>query len=109
MQTLPGIEIQRFTSVPNGIGGYIETWATYLADYDGIIDQLSGNEILSADKISPNSTHILIGVVADIKEDDRVLYNGKIYNVKNVDNPMNMDRHLEILLEYKGVQDAVSI
>jgi SPP1 family predicted phage head-tail adaptor len=109
MQTLPGIDIQRFTSVPNGIGGYIETWATYLADYDGIIDQLSGNEILSADKISPNSTHILIGVIADIKASDQVLFNEHIYDIKNIDNPMNMDRHLEILLEYKGVQDAVSI
>jgi SPP1 family predicted phage head-tail adaptor len=96
------IDIQRLTLVPNGFGGYTESWDTHISDYDGIIDQLSGNEVLSADKISPNSTHILIGEVTDIKESDRILYNGKIYEVKNVDNPMNMDRHLEILLEYKG-------
>ncbi|MDF2790818.1 MAG: Phage head-tail joining protein [Neobacillus sp.] len=98
-----GINIQRSVNVPNGIGGYTQTWSTIIVDYDGIIDQLSGNERLSADKISPNSTHILIGEVVDVKESDRVVHNQKIYEIKNVDNPMNMDRHLEILLEYKGL------
>lgn len=97
------ITIQRSSSVPNGIGGYSQAWATHISDYDGVLDQLTGNERISADKVSLNSTHILIGQVVDVNESDRVIHNNKIYEIKNVDNPMNMDRHLEILLEYKGL------
>lgn len=95
------VTIQRYTSVSNGFGGYTETWADHL-EYEGVIDQLSGNEYFKADKVFPGSTHILIGPVADITEKDRAIFNNKQYDVKNVDNPMNMDVHLEILLEYKG-------
>jgi head-tail adaptor len=94
--------IQRMSTIPNGIGGYKEAWTTHISNYDGVMDQLSGNEIVAADKISPNSTHNLIGPFADITVADRVLFNEHVYDIKNVDNPMNMDRHLEILLEYKG-------
>lgn len=100
------IMIQRSISVSNSIGGFIETWTPHIVDYDGVMDQLSGNEIISADKISPNSTHILIGPMADIQISDRVLFNEHIYDIKNIDNPMNLDHHLEILLEYKGVPNV---
>lgn len=100
---IPGIKVERFTSVSNGYGGYTETWSTHINNYPGALDQLSGNEFVKADKTFPGSTHILIGDIADITENDRVIFNGKQYDIKNVDNPMNMDRHLEILLEYKGL------
>lgn len=102
------VKVERVITVSNGFGGYTETWATHIAEYSGVIDQLSGNEFVKADKTFPGSTHILIGDIADITENDRVIFNGKQYDIKNVDNPMNLDRHLEILLEYKGaVSDAV--
>lgn len=97
------VMIQRYTKTSNGMGGWVETWADHLA-YDGVIDQLSGNEIVSANQLAPASSHVLIGgYVEDINESDRVLFNGKIYAIKNIDNPMNLNQHLEILLEYKGV------
>ena len=101
------VTIQRFTSASNGMGGYIEEWV-HLMDYDGVVDQLSGNEKIIANQLSPTSTHVLIGpYVEGIQEQDRVIFNNKVFDVKNVDDPMNMHRHLEILLEYKGVlQDA---
>ncbi|CAM3729862.1 phage head closure protein [Mesobacillus zeae] len=96
------VTIQRVTTVSNGFGGYIETWTNHIENYGTALDQLSGNEFVKADKTFPGSTHILIGDIADITENDRVLLNNEQYDIKNVDNPMNMDRHLEILLEYKG-------
>lgn len=96
------VMIQRHSSVSNGFGGFTETWENHI-EYDGVLDQLSGNEYVKADKTFPGSTHILIGPIADITESDRVLIGNKQYDVKNVDNPMNLDYHLEILLEYKGV------
>lgn len=97
------VKVERVTTVSNGFGGYTESWATHIEDYPGIIDQLNGNEFVKADKTFPGSTHILIGEIADITENDRVIVGNKHYDIKNVDNPMNLDRHLEILLEYKGL------
>lgn len=99
------MDIQRYEALPNGIGGYSQTWSTIIQNYDGVLDQLTGNERISANQLSPNSTHILIGPMADIQESDRVLFRNKLYEIKNVDNPMSLDRHLEILLEYKGMID----
>jgi SPP1 family predicted phage head-tail adaptor len=98
--------IQRYETVSNGMGGSFSQWTNHL-EYDGVIDQLTGNEMLEADRIAENSTHILIGPMADIKRQDRVLFNGKRFDVKNVDNPMQMNRHLEILLQYEGGQNEV--
>jgi SPP1 family predicted phage head-tail adaptor len=95
--------IQRLTSVPNGMGGYVESWAD-LMEYSGVIDQLSGNEVVIANQLSPASTHVLIGeYVEGIQENDRVLFNDKVYDIKNIDDPMNLHRQLECLLEFKGV------
>lgn len=99
------VTIQRVTTVSNGFGGYTETWADHITEYGTALDQLSGNEFVKADKTFPGSTHILIGDIADITENDRVIVGNKHYDIKNVDNPMNMDRHLEILLEYKGLME----
>jgi SPP1 family predicted phage head-tail adaptor len=97
------VMIQRYSKTSNGMGGYIEEWTDYLP-YEGVIDQLSGNEVISANQLAPSSTHILIGAyVEGIKESDRVSFDGKVYDIKNIDNPMNLNRHLEILLEFKGV------
>jgi SPP1 family predicted phage head-tail adaptor len=99
------VTIQRYEKVSNGMGGYFQQWSDYLPSYGYALDQLSGDEFVKADKTFPGSTHVLIGEVTDITEADRVLVGNKIYNIKNVDNPMNLDRHLEILLEYKGVRE----
>jgi head-tail adaptor len=97
------VTVQRVTSTPNGFGGYTQAWANHIENYGFALDQLSGNEFVQADKTFPGSTHVLMGEVVDIKENDRVLFNGKVYEIKNADNPMNLDSHLEILLSYKGV------
>lgn len=98
--------VERYTSVDNGMGGSFNQWVLHL-EYDGVIDQLTGNEMVEADRIAENSTHILIGEVVDIKRQDRVIANGKQFNVRNVDNPMNLNRHLEIMLEYEGEHDEI--
>lgn len=97
------VTIQRVTKVSNGMGGYSEQW-TDLLTYNGVVDQLSGSEVVAANQLAPSSTHILIGEYTEgITEKDRVLFHEKIYDIKNIDNPMNLNQHLEILLEYKGV------
>jgi SPP1 family predicted phage head-tail adaptor len=99
---------QRYTETSNGMGGSTQTWTEHLS-FEGVIDFMSGNEQKQAEQIGVVANHILLVFeIIDIKENDRIYYNEKMYDVKFVDNPMNMDQHLEILLEYKGVnQDGI--
>lgn len=92
------VKVQRFTSTDNGYGGSTQTWADHL-DVEGVIDMLSGNEVIAQDALSRTSSHILILFeIVDIKRGDRVLDNGDQYRVTYVDNPMNLDRQLEVNL-----------
>ncbi|WP_424765697.1 head-tail adaptor protein [Paenibacillus sp. sgz302251] len=95
--------IQRKTSVPNGIGGYVENWANHIT-LNGLIDQISGNEKNIAAQFADSATHILISEAGyEIKSTDRAVCEGEIYRILNPDNPMGMNHHLEILLVYEGV------
>lgn len=94
--------VQRYTSVDDGMGGKDYEWNDHTV-IEGVLDQLSGDEILASEKLNKLSSHIfIIFEMVDVKEEDRFIINDGIYQVKNVDNPNNMDRQLEIKLEYTG-------
>lgn len=94
--------VQRYTEQSDGLGGSTYSWVDH-ATIEGFMDQLSGDEVLASEKLGQLSSHIfIIFEVADIKTTDRMVIDGKIYNIKNVDNPNNLDRQLEISLEYTG-------
>lgn len=93
---------QRYTEVDDGLGGKEYQWVNHITR-DGMLDQLSADEILASEKLGVVSSHVfIIFEIIDVKEEDRAIINKKIYQVKNVDNPNNLDRQLEIMLEYTG-------
>ncbi|OEH86250.1 hypothetical protein BHU72_12000 [Desulfuribacillus stibiiarsenatis] len=103
----PGIKVQRSISVKNGIGGHTEQWNEHL-NISGLIDAVSGDKSISAAKETERVTHILFCAVNDIQSSDRIVDQlGNIYRIKLVDNPMQMNSHMEILLEMVG-HDQVS-
>lgn len=81
-------------------GMWEQRWVDYL-EIDGVIDMLTGGYSTSQQKVVEDSTHILITDVVDIQKGDRVITNGNWYDVMYVDNPLNMDDHLEIELMYR--------
>lgn len=94
--------IQRHMKTDDGLGGETYDWADHLT-VEGTLDQLSGDEVLASEKLGQLSSHIfIIFEILDIKTSDRMIINNEIYQIKNVDNPNNMDRQLEIKLEYTG-------
>lgn len=94
--------VQRYTAIDDGTGGEHYDWKD-LDEISGTLDQLSGEEILASDKLGVLSSHIfIIFEVVDVTTEDRFIIDGEIYRVTDVDNPMNMDRQLEIKLEYTG-------
>lgn len=92
------ITIKRKTTADNGIGGKSETWNDHLTIL-GKIRPLNGNERFSADKVTLYATHRLYCTLADITELDRVVYNNQTYEIKYINNPMNMNRFLQVDLE----------
>nr|BDD44473.1 hypothetical protein 2 [Bacilli bacterium] len=94
--------VQRYTKVSDGMGGEEYKWDDHIT-IEGTLDQLSGDEVLASEKLGELSSHIfIIFEIVDVTRKDRMIIDNEIYQVKNVDNPMNMDRHLEIKLEYTG-------
>ena len=94
------VVVQRSTpGGSNGFGGTGVVWNDHLELPDATIDMMSGNEVMAADALNRSSSHILISFdIVDIKSGDRVLDNGEQYRVTYVDNPMNLNRQLEISL-----------
>lgn len=123
------VVIQRKTTVDDGGGYKVPKWVTILAA-KGRLDALSGSEKYIADRKEFESSHVLYclpftlmmnteeqtyffgspfqpaqyGLAkflpADINEKDRLLCRGGIYNIRFIDNPMGLNRHLEIYVDY---------
>lgn len=94
--------VQRYEEKDDGMDGIDYDWED-IYTITGTLDQLSGDEILASDKIGELSSHIfIIFEMVDVRRGDRFVINDEIYNVTNVDNPNNMNRHLEIKLKYTG-------
>ncbi len=110
--------LQVSTSVRNEIGELVQVWSNVL-ELTGWIDLSSGdsNRTTYNAKIQ-ESTHIFIcdykpipdtlkiegKVVKVCAENCRIVANSKKYDVMLIDNPMEMNRQLEIYLKYTGGQ-----
>ena len=72
--------------------------------FDGWIDFLSGEESNSQNAITAESTHVIItfDTSLEISILDRIRFKDKEYEVTYVDNPMELDDHLEIFLKAVG-------
>ena len=101
-----GFAVQSYTEVGDGLGGYEETWTTDIT-ISGVLDLRRGDSTEVANKRTVNSTHILLTDIHPINEKQRIVYDGKVYYVDFVDNPVNVDSHLEIYLRYEG--DVVEV
>lgn len=100
-------EIQIKTTSKNEIGESAEYWQT-VDKLWGWLDLQSGDsKYTNYDTKMQESTHIF---VADYKvldkrikaENSRLTVNGEIYDIMLIDNPMNLNKQLEIYLKYTG-------
>lgn len=98
------IVTKRATDTDNGFGGVIKTWSTNLS-FKGLVDYISGKKEEIASQYADKATHVLICAKGkDILISDKVFYNNEYYRILHVDTPFN--RHMEILLEYVGVDNV---
>ena len=104
--------------VENEIGSMVDTWHDVVA-LKGFLDLSAGDsKHTTYDAKIQESTHIFIcdyrpipeslevegNIVRVSPEIARMVANSQRYDVMLIDNPMNLNKHLEIYLKYTGGQ-----
>lgn len=103
--------LQVKSGIKNDIGEKVLGWTTVQPLF-GFLDLSSGDSKYSSyDAKIQESTHIFICDYVPIdgkinNENSRMLINGKTYDVMLIDNPMELNKHLEIYLKYTGGQNG---
>lgn len=101
--------IQTRETQENAIGEQVKTWKDAVT-LKGFLDLSGGNahyQTFNA-KIQ-ESTHIFICDFVPLPdsitaENSRMIIRNKIYQITLIDNPMELNKHLEIYLKYTGGQ-----
>ena len=107
--TIAQIQVKSGT-VTTAIGEKVTAWKT-LNTISGWRDLSAGESRYSTyDTKIQESTHVFISdwVMLDAEaENCRMIINNKLYDVLLIDNPMEMNRQLEIYLRYVGGQNGI--
>lgn len=93
----------------NEIGESV-TCCTDKLELYGFLDLSSGNaQYTNYNAKIQESTHIFICDYKDLKgftaENSSLVVNGEVYDVTLIDDPMFLHQHLEIYLQYRGMQN----
>lgn len=98
--------MQQKTQVPDGIGGFSETWDD-MPEVSGYLDMLTGSDLNSVQNaFIEQSTHILIipEYTEWITDQMRIVdLDGRIYDITYSDNPVGMNHHNEVYCKFGGV------
>jgi len=90
---------QKTVTTGNGFTGNTVTWATF-ATVKGIINAIKGNESMSANKNTVNSTHkLFLYPLENLTTDHRVFYNDEYYDIDFIDDPMNFSEFYKVFLK----------
>lgn len=102
-------QLQVKTTSKNAIGESVPKWETRHT-LTGFLDLANGDSRYTTYNAKiQESTHYFICDYVPLAKDilpetSRMLINGKTYDVMVIDNPMEMNYHLEIYLKYTGGQ-----
>lgn len=96
------------TEGTNRIGESNEVYQKYLKPFKGFLDYSSGEvEHKNFNSAIQESTHVFITDYIEIKEKAENLIaeiDNEMYEIKYIDNPMQLNEQLEIYLKYIGRQ-----
>lgn len=80
------VELQSQQKSGNGSGGFTRTWTTY-ATVRAAFKAKSGFERMQADRLDAQTKNeAVIRYRDDLTESDRVVFNGKAYNIRFINN-----------------------
>lgn len=104
--------VQIKTLTENDIGEKVAEWVDYIESVRGWLDLSNGNSTNQSHKTkSEESTHVwLCDFDSRLRDLDitqcRFICRDRIYEIKHVDDPMEIHDHLEISLKLVGVVNA---
>ena len=91
------ITIQQKTLVPDGLGGFTETWTTFQSVYAAIWP-MRASERVNMMQVEMNVTHrIRIRYLQKINSDMRISYGNRIFKIEGIANRDERNKYLEIL------------
>lgn len=98
--------LQKKVTEKNEIGEDVTSFVDYKT-LKGFLDFMTGQvELGTYNANIQESTHVFIcDVFAGVPDDEnayRMVINGKIYEIKLIDNPMKLNKHIEFYLSYVG-------
>lgn len=94
----------------NEIGERVLEWEN-VKSLTGFLDYLTGESKYSVYNAKiQESTHIFMADYVDLQnitsENSKLVINNEIYDIKLIDDPMFLHKHLEIYLKYTGGQNV---
>lgn len=97
--------LQKKTTIQNEIGENIDSWVD-VQELKGFLDLSNGNSKYDTYNAKiKESTHLFIMDFVALQATEangRLIVDGKVYEIKLIDDPMFLHEHLEIFLEYTG-------
>ena len=103
------MQLQVKSATQNDIGEHVESWET-VQTVTGWLDLRSGESNYNTfDAKMQESTHIFVCDFVTLQatiqpETSRAIINSKMYDIVLIDNPMELNRQLEIYLKFTGGQ-----
>lgn len=103
--------IQKKTSSHNNIGEAVNTWTDFVS-VQGVLGLQSGDsKYTNYNAKIEESTHVFVcdynqTVYSLTDQDVRCTIKGKMYDILLIDNPDELDEHLEIYLRFMGGQNG---
>ena len=93
------ISIERASEIPDGAGGFETTWSEIGTAW-AWFKTMSGNERLYGMQLENPVTHkIYIRYRTDIDERDRIVYQGRYFNIRALLDLEELRRYIEITAE----------
>lgn len=102
--------IQKNNPIPDGLGGFADNWELFKA-INGYLDLLTGTDFNSVQNaITEQSTHVIVTLeyYDGITDKMRVVDDaGRVYTITYSDNPVGINHHNEIMLNFSDSGEAV--
>lgn len=105
MIVLQTFKVEQNNKAPDGIGGYVDNWELFKT-IDGYLDMLTGTDLNSVQNaITEQSTHVVVTLeyYAGITDQMRIVDDaGRLYTITYSDDPVGINHHNELMLNYAG-------
>lgn len=92
------ITLQRKTVQPDIFGGSVDTWTDTAVNVWASVEPLQGRELSIAQSVSAETTtRITMRYRADVLQADRIVFDGKFYNLQSVIDSEMLHQQLVIM------------